>query len=175
MAATKTFDAVLGTTNLGAIGGGGEVIRLWGGLFARFALASTSAHDGTRVAVFDGEAIPLGIPVTVEMRHTEYAAGWRFNDTPYRRLVPYIGASYIRLRYIEKSDFSDPGDNSDDWLNGFAVIAGVDVSLWKWLMAGGEVQFRTVPDGLGTAGASKAFNETDLGGAAVRVMVGIRR
>jgi hypothetical protein len=45
----------------------------------------------------------------------------------------------------------------------------------SWVIAGAEVQYRTVPDALGEGGVSQVFGDTDLGGVTVRVLVGIRR
>jgi hypothetical protein len=55
-------------------------------------------------------------------------------------------------------------------------FGGVELPLSKWLFAGAEVEWRTVADALGEfPSASLAFGETNLGGTAVRVLVGIRK
>ena len=174
MTASRTFDAVIGTSEFVSRGGGGEVIRVWKGLFARVA-ATTLKESGSRVVVFGNDAIPLGIPLSLEMQQVEMAAGWRFNDHDRSRIVAYAGGGLLRLRYKESSEFADPADTNDERFNGSAVFGGIDVSIWKWFMVGAEAQYRAVPDAIGTGGVSKAFSETDLGGLTVRVLAGIRR
>ncbi|MCC7008007.1 MAG: hypothetical protein IT184_04260 [Acidobacteria bacterium] len=173
MAAADTFAGVFGSSRLTSRGGGVEVIRLRRGLFVRAAL-STSSASGSRVVVFDGTAVPLDIPLTLELRHLEVGGGWR-QERRGARLVPYAGAGLLRLRYVERSPFADTGEDSDETFTGYAAFAGVDVSVWKWIVAGAEIQFRSVPDALGDGGASRAFNERDLGGVTARALIGIRK
>ena len=52
MAAVDTFDAVLGSARLTALGGGGEVTGLWKGLFVRVD-GSSMTKTGSRVLVAD--------------------------------------------------------------------------------------------------------------------------
>ena len=55
----------------------------------------------------------------------------------------------------------------------FQAIArgGVEVRILKFLSPAVEFQQRWVPDGLGKSGASKAFNETDLGGSTIKLKI----
>jgi hypothetical protein len=41
-------------------------------------------------------------------------------------------------------------------------------------MVGVEGQIRSVPNAIGQSGASAAFDETDLGGATLRVLAGVK-
>lgn len=91
------------------------------------------------------------------------------------RTVPYVGAGLLLMRYRETSDLAIAGDNVDQSFKGFTVFGGFDVRIAKLLFAGFEAQYRGVPDALGTAGASQAFGETDLGGFTARVLIGIRK
>jgi hypothetical protein len=54
------------------------------------------------------------------------------------------------------------------------VFGGLEARIWKRIGAGLEVQYRGVADALGDGGLSEAFNETDLGGAAVRGLIRFR-
>lgn len=174
LSASRTFDAVIGQSQFTMPGGGGEILNLWKGLFARVAF-SMAKETGSRVIVLDDEVIPIGIPLTVELAPLEIGGGWRFPAFGSGRVVPYAGAGYVRLGYRETSDFAQRGDDTDTTFNGSIVFGGVEVSLVSWVIAGVEAQYRRVPDAIGGGGVSGAFGETDLGGTTFRVLVGIRR
>lgn len=173
LAAERTFDAVIGKTRVTAPGAGGEVF-IWQGLFARVALSSLK-ETGSRVVVFDDQAIALGIPLTIEMRPLELAAGWRARPMASGRIVPYGGVGLLRMGYRETSEFATGSENTDTTFSGRVLFGGIEAVLGGWLIAGAEVQHRAVPDALGDGGVSQAFGERDLGGVTFRVLVGIRR
>ena len=77
LAAADSFDAALGTSSMTAVGGGGEVLNLWKGLFARVGVSSMS-DTGTRVAIVDDDIFDLEIPLDVKMRTIEFGGGWRY-------------------------------------------------------------------------------------------------
>jgi opacity protein-like surface antigen len=172
MTASKTFDAVIGTSKLGGIGGGAEALGLWKGLFARAAFSSVT-DKGTRVFVFDGKPVSLGIDLTIDMTPVEVAAGWRFRRV--WRLVPYVGAGGLLLKYDETSQFAADGENTSQWFTGYVAFGGVEIGLWKWIVAGIEGEYRGVPNALGDAGVSAQYRERDLGGVVARVLVGLRK
>lgn len=174
MTAADSFDAVLGTSSFEMPGGGGEALNLWKGLFARVAFSSVR-ESGSRVVVIDDQVIPLDIPVTVELKPLEIAAGWRLPAFAAGRLVAYAGGGFLRMGYRETSDFAIGEENTDTTFSGGVVFGGIEASIVSWIIAGAEVQYRTVPNAIGGAGVSEAFGETDLGGTTVRVLVGIRR
>lgn len=174
MAATNTFDAVLGTSSMQGAGGGGEVLGIWKGLFARGAFSQMNDR-GSRAFVLNGDVVRLNIPITVTIRTIELSGGWRILPRRSPRLAFYGGGGGLFLTYDESSDFADPGEDVSESFNGYLAFAGAEFAIWKWLVAGVEGQYRVVPDAIGAAGVSQTFNETDLGGAAVRVLIGIRR
>jgi len=173
MAASKSFDAVFGTSTLSGCGAGVEVVDLWKHIFVRVT-ASRVKKTGERVFVSDGTAYPLGIPLEMSMTPTELGAGWRFvSDRRPSRFVPYVGAGAVWLNYEETSDFADSGENVSTQYTGSTVFGGVDVALVRYVSVGGEVGYRTVnANGLG--GASQEFSEKNLGGAVLRFTVGFR-
>jgi hypothetical protein len=59
--------------------------------------------------------------------------------------------------------------------SGAFLFGGVEFGAWKWVTVGAEAQYRSVPDAIGEAGVSAAFDETDLGGFTFRIMFGVRR
>src|SRR5262249_28930253 len=150
-----------------------DVVDLWKHLFARVAVTHAS-KSGTRAAFTGTDVVPLGIPLKVSMTPLEISGGWRFSGEPAPRLTPYAGGGLLILSYKETSDFADASENVSDTFTGFNVFGGVEFSITKWLAAAGEVQYRSVPNAIGDAGLSQAFDETNLGGTTVRVTVGIR-
>ena len=174
MTASDSFDAVLGSSRLVMRGGGGEVLHIWRGLFARAAFAA-AREEGTRAIVVDNEVIPLDIPMTVEVSPLEIGGGWRFRPLAGGRLVPYVGAAVLRVGYRERSEFAVADDDVDATFTGRAFFGGLEAVIGGWVIVGAEVQHRSVPDALGEGGVSAAFRETDLGGSAIRFLVGIRR
>lgn len=173
VAAKESFDAVLGTSQLTAFGGGVDVVEIWKHLFARVAVSHAS-KTGSRVFVANGEVFPLGIPLTVTMTPIEVGGGWRFVSSKGSRFTPYAGLSFLSLGYSETSKFAEPGENSDERFTGQDVFGGVEVGIVKWLVASGEVQYRRVPNALGAGNVSQDFGETDLGGVTARFTIGIR-
>ena len=174
MAAADTFDATLGTTRMTGLGGGGEVLRLWRGVFARAGI-STSSAAGERVVVFEREAIPLGIPMHVRLTPLEIGGGWRTDFGRQRAVGVYGGGALIRMHFEQTSDFAQSGEDIDQTTSGFAAFGGVDYTIARWIVIGAEGQYRSIPNAIGQDGASKAFGENDLGGLTFRVVFGIRR
>ena len=173
MTAHQSFNAVLGSSTLTAIGGGGEVLGIWRGVFLRVE-ASSAQKTGSRVLVDGTNSVPLSIPITVVLDPVVFGGGWRQPIGRRRAAAVYAGAGIEHLVYRETSALAATGDNVDVTFNGFAVFGGVDVRLWRFVTAGAEAQFRSVPGALGDGGASKAFGETNLGSGVVRGLVGVR-
>lgn len=173
LAAKDSFDAVLGTSQLTAFGGGADVVEIWKHLFARVAV-TRARKAGTRVFVANGQVFPLGIPLTVTMTPIEVGGGWRFASSRDSRLTPYAGAAFLSMGYTETSSFAEAGENTAERFTGQTVFGGAEFRIVKWLVASGEAQYRRVPNALGAGGVSQDFGETDLGGFTARVTFGIR-
>lgn len=171
--AAESFDAVLGKRSLPTFGGGVEVI-LRDNIFIGVG-AWRASQDGERVFVGpDNEVFPLGIPLQVTVTPIELTGGWRFTNLS-RRFVPYVGGGFSSFKYSEDTNSDAPDDDVDERFGGGHLLGGVEVRVSAWLGVSGEVVWTTIPDGLGSAGASKAFDETNLGGTAVRVKVVVGR
>jgi len=171
-AASESFDAVLDTSSGVIFGGGAEVGLPWGGLYVGVG-AWRFSEQGERVFVSGSEVFRLGIPVTIEVTPIEVTGGWRFKNFS-TRFVPYVGAGWSSYAYKETSDFAD-GDDVDERFSGFHILGGAEFKLTHWLGVGGELAWTTVPDALGTGGASRAFDETDLGGVSYRLKISVGR
>ena len=172
MAASQSFRAVVGTSDLTGFGAGAEVLRIWNIAFARVGFSMVRA-DGTRVVVFDDEASPVGVDTSIRMLPLEVAGGWRFGRRG--RLVPYGGGGIVRLSYEETTEFDRATDDTAETFIGSLLFGGVDVQLAGPLGFGVELQHRRLADALGAGGASAAFDENDLGGLTFRIWIGIGR
>ena len=171
--AKDSFDAVFGTSQLTAFGGGVEVVDIWKHLFARVA-ATRARKTGSRVFVSGSEVFPLGIPLTMTMTPIEAGGGWRFASKTGSRFTPYAGAAFLSMGYTETSDFAGAGENTSERFSGQDLFGGVDIGIVKWVSASAEVQYRRVPNAIGAGGVSQDFGEDDLGGFTLRVTFGIR-
>ena len=168
--ASDTFDAVLGSTSGVFFGGGAEVV-LPQRIFFNVRI-SRFQKSGERVFVLDGEVFPLGIETKVGVTPVEVTAGYRSGARGRTRtVIPYIGGGVGWHKYSETSDFADGDEDVSDSFQGYHALGGVEFRLRRLFAVGGEGQWTTVPDALGTAvsGASEAFGETNLGGFGFRV------
>ena len=172
MAASESFNAIIGKDSIVSYGGGLQVTNLWRGLFVEGSY-DWSSEDGERVFVLDDEVFPLGIPLTLEMANIDIVGGWR-QDVGYQ-LHAYGGAGATLLQYKETSDFANDAENIDERYTGFVVMGGIEAALTKWIHARGEVRYRKVSDVLGIGGVSEAFDESTLGGFGFGVKVAIGR
>jgi hypothetical protein len=172
LAAKDTFEAVAEPQS-SAIFGGLQVTNIWKNAFADVG-GSQLSLDGERVFVDNGRVFELGVPLEVTMRPLDIAGGWRL-ALMRGRLFPYVGAGLTYVRYEETSSFAGSGEDVSDSKAGPLVIGGVDVRVWRWISAGGELRWRRVRGILGEGGVSAEFGEDDAGGfnAAVRFSFGL--
>jgi len=171
-AASESFDAVLGSSSGSFFGGGGKVGLPWFGLFVDIG-AWRFKEEGERVLRADGALYKLGIPVTITITPLELTGGWQhhFRRGAWRRLTPYVGAGFSSYSYTETSTFATTSEDVSDRFSGYHLLGGGEVKLLKWLGVAGEVAWTTIPDALGTAGISKEFGDTDLGGTSFRLKI----
>lgn len=164
--ASSTFKAVLGTGSGQDFGGGLNLTQGPGYLeigARRFSKSGERAFVGS-----DGQVFALGIPAKVTMTPLDVTAGWRFRPR-FGRVIPHIGLGYTRMKYEETSDFAAEGENFSGSFNGFHVLGGAEVRVARWVGFGTEVVWTSVADAIGEGGASKAFDENNLGGTSIRV------
>ena len=174
LAAADTFNAVTGSAKTNGFGAGFEVTNVVSKIFIRATFAH-AGKDGERVFVNNGEVFPLGIPLTVGMTPIEIGGGWRSVVDRRARYAVYVGAGVVFLNYSETTPSGTADDNTSKTFAGYSVFGGFDRTFHKNLVAGAEVQYRGVPNAIGTAGTSAAFGETDLGGFAIRALFGFKR
>lgn len=183
--AHDTFDAVLGS-NAGPVFGGGATVLLPHGIYAEVS-ASRFRRDGERIFVGPNqEVFPLGIPLEVTLTPLELTGGWRYRHCPRpikgRRaavcqpeFIPYVGGGWSLYRYQETSDSASQDEDVDERFGGFHILGGAEYRVTRWIAVGGELAWSSIPDALGEAGASAAFDENDLGGTTFRVKISIGR
>ena len=172
--ATRSFEAVLGTARLTDLGAGADVVNLWKGAFARFAVGYTK-KTGTRVFVDSSQKVfPQNVPLTVKMTPLEVCGGWRFAALDRKgRFVPYLGAGGLLLRYQETSTFALTGEDIDSRFKGGVAFGGLEVAVVKFVNVAIEGLYRHVPKALGAGGVSSTFSENNLGGGVVRFRFGV--
>jgi hypothetical protein len=171
MLARQSFSATVGTSNLLGFGAGFDVVNLNGrGLFMRVAV-SVMSKTGTRS---DG-TFSNGIALDVTMLPVDIGVGWRFNHvTRTNQVTPFIGGGALFLHYSETTPAGSSADNTIGWFLGAGAFVGVDLRLGSAITVAPEVDVRTVPGAIGNGGLSQVFNESNLGGLAFRVTVGVR-
>jgi opacity protein-like surface antigen len=169
--AAQTFEAVSETSHARLFGAGIQVTNIWRSVFVDVAVSNMTI-DGERVFFDEARAVqPLGIPLEVSMRYVDVAAGWRAR---HGRLSPYVGGGFSGLRYRERSELAQPGEDVAEGGVGPLFLAGIDFTLSRWVRIGGEVRYRRVGGVLGAGGASAEFREDSAGGVstALRVTIG---
>ena len=174
LAASESFDAILGETSGTIFGGGARIGLPLGGLFVDVG-AWRFNGEGERVFVSGGTVYPLDIPVEIKMTPLELSAGWRFRFRQMPKLIPYVAGGFTSMHYQETSTFAASDEDVDETFNGYHLSGGAEYKITRWLGAAGEVAWTTVPDSIGEGGVSAAFDEHDLGGTTLRFKITIGR
>lgn len=164
--AHDTFAAVLGHSS-GLLFGAGVEVRVRGRLFVQGAVERFE-QSGQRVFVSNGEVFNLGIRDTVRVIPVSVTAGYRHD---FRSVASYVGGGAGTYFYKETSDFADPSEDLSERFTSYHALAGVEFGGRGPVRTAFEVQFTSVPNALGTSGASAAFGEHNLGGVQFRIKV----
>jgi hypothetical protein len=164
--AHNTFAAVLGSST-GPVFGAGVEVRIVGRVFVQAAVERFE-ETGQRVFVSNGQVFNLGIADTVRVIPVSVTAGYRHDS---RNFASYFGGGAGRYSYKETFEHADPSENLDERFTSYHVLAGVEFGGRGPVRTAFEVQFTSVPNGLGANGASAAFNEHNLGGVQVRLKI----
>jgi len=190
-AASKTYQAVFGSSTIPGYGGGVDVTGIWKNLFLRVDVTRIT-KTGSRVFV---DVTPNGVdvfklngePAKLTLTPIEVGAGWRFPIKVAKKgasrsvkqnsnLTPYIGAAALIQLY--KVDYSaSPDLNESETFTGGTFFGGVDYAITKVLVLGGEAQYRFLPNALKSDLASSVantYNETQGGGFTARVTIGVK-
>lgn len=161
MAASNTGSALFGSDH-GATFGGAARYTFWRGAFVS-AGARTFSKDGERVFVSAPNAPvqKLGFPLSMKTTPVFLVAGYRFRNG--HLVVPYVTAGAAFTKYQETSSVAGESFDQSVSKTGFAGAFGVEVGrgLLRFAAEGG---WSSVPNAIGKAGASKVYDETDIGG-----------
>jgi hypothetical protein len=175
VAAPLSFKAVFGKSSFTGFGAGVDVLNVWHHAFLRVSLGRMSA-SGTRVVVFNGQTVSVGVPITMTMTPIEVGGGWRFGTRKSPQpATPYVGGGLLALKYSEVSTGAISGEDTSATYKGMFLIGGVDLLLMKQLSVGVEADYRSAPNAAGAGGVSKALGESNLGGMTLRILFGIRK
>jgi hypothetical protein len=181
-AASKTYDAIFGSSTIPGYGGGADITGVWKDLFIRVDFTSIS-KTGSRVFVDSGQVFNLNEPAKLTERPIQIGVGWRF--VPKRpksrskaapKLVPYAGGGLLIESYKVEYTAS-PDLNESETFTGGTVFGGVEYSITKVLFVGGEAQYRFLPNALQSTQASSAaavYGETNGGGFTGRILIGVK-
>jgi len=168
--AKDTFAAVLGSAQAPMFGAGVQA-RVHGQILVEGSI-DYFKKNGERVFVSDGEVFKLGIRDTVRVLPVAMTVAYRERT---RRFAYYAGVGFGKYLYKEDSDFADPGENISERFTSYHIVGGLELGALGVIKTAFEVQYTTVPDALGTSGASKSFGENDLGGLQVRARLLVGR
>jgi hypothetical protein len=164
--AKHSFSAVLGDAHGFTFGAGAEV-RLRDRFFVGASVARFQ-ENGERVFISNGEVFRLGIRDTIRIVPFAITGGYRYT-TPEGAV--YVGGGVGRYFYRETSDFAAAGENIDESHPAYHVLIGIEFPARGSFRAAFEVQYTTVPDALGSSGASEVFGERNLGGFDIRLKI----
>jgi hypothetical protein len=176
MTAADSFEAALGSSRLMDFGGGIEVRNLVGRMFLRGAVARAGG-SGTRTHVVGQMAIPNGIAFDVSLIATDVMIGWRSVPRTQPTLAYYVGGGLRLASYAETSQFAEGDDDVRETGVGYGLLFGFDKALGRSrrITVGAEGQYSLGPTMPGATGSLfDAFGEDNLGGLAIRGVVGIR-
>ena len=172
-AAKETFEAIFGESkSKGSFRGGGVDVVIARNVFVEVGFARFE-QTGERAFRYGGETFRLGIPLTAKIRSVEFVAGYRV--TAWRRVLPYGGIGVGSHRYQESSEFAAAGDDVSVSASGLVLAGGVEVRLARFIGVTADVRRSTIEEIIGSAGISKEFGESDLGGTAARFRIIIGR
>jgi hypothetical protein len=169
--AGDSFEAVLDSKWGTAYGAGAQVV-FSNGLFLQAGF-DRFEETGSRVIVSETQVFRTAIPNTVTLTPILATIGYR--ETAARREIGYAGGG-VGWHVLDEDSpaLAATGKYSEGHI-GYHVSGGAEFRLAPFAWFAGEVQWASVPDGLGESGIGAAFDESDLGATTFRVKVIIGR
>jgi len=174
--ASKTYDAIFGSSTIPGYGGGADITGLYKNLFIRFDVTRVT-KTGSRVFVDNGQVFNLNQPAKLSLTPIQIGAGWRFVSKNKKvKVTPYAGGGVLIEPYRVEYSLSTDVNESETFTGG-TLFGGVDYPITKVLVLGGEAQYRILPNALQSSlasSAANAFNEKNGGGFTGRIVIGVR-
>ena len=167
--ARDSFEAILDSRFGLTYGFGGQIV-FPNGLFLQGDI-DRFRKDGFRVVVSDTQLFRTTITDTVTVRPMLATIGFRQQRES--RVVGYAGAG-VGWHVLEEQSLSAAAPSSRDGHAGFHIVGGAEYPIAPFAWLAGEVQWATVPNGLGT-GVGTVFDEKDSGATSFRVKVIVGR
>ena len=165
--ASQSFDAIVGDGLNTVFGGGGQLV-FPNGVFAQVGLDRFN-KTGTRALVSGSQVFTLEIPNRLTITSVLVSAGFRAESS--HRIATYFGGG-AGWHTLDESSPTVPGAEPLNKRSvGYHVLGGAEFPILGWAWIGGEIQWATVPDALGTTGVSAVYGEKDLGGTTFRLKV----
>jgi hypothetical protein len=162
LAASQSFEALLGHAGGFSFGGGGNY-RFANGLFLQGSV-DIFRHTGQRVFAFEGQVFQLGTPDTVTMIPLAGTAGYRFRG---RKVTPYVGGGLGTFFYKESPQSAEPSDEVSSQFLSYHALGGIEVRGSGRFGTAIEAEYTHVPNEL-ASGVGDVFNEHDLVGLQLR-------
>lgn len=159
--ADKTFEAVTGSSGGPWFGGG---LR-YDSAHHYFIEGTVERYQATgeRVFVFEDTVYKLGIDNKVTITPLMVTGGYSIRAG---RSTAYVGGGIGAYMLREVADFTEDSENVDETSLAYRVVAGSIWPLGRYVAAGVEFQFNTVPNAL-EGGTAAAFDESNLGGISI--------
>jgi hypothetical protein len=165
--ASDSFETILGGSFNSAFGIGGQVV-LPMGLYAQVSY-DRLRDTGSRALVSGSQIFTLEIPNRITITPILATVGYQGLKTS--GVVPYFGGG-VGWYTLDEDSPSIPGSETlSSQHMGYHVVGGAEFPLSRWIALAGEVQWATVPGGIGDSGVSAYFEENDLGGTTFRFKV----
>ncbi|HEX2449962.1 MAG TPA: hypothetical protein VHJ69_02415 [Gemmatimonadales bacterium] len=169
--ASDSFEAVLDSKWGAAYGAGAQVV-FPNGVFVQAGF-DRFEETGSRVIVSETQVFRTSIPNTVTLTPILATIGYR--EITSRRVLGYVGGG-VGWHVLEEESpaLAATGHYKEEHI-GYHVSGGAEFRLAPFAWLAGEVQWASVPDGLGEAGIGAVFDESDLGATTFRLKVIIGR
>jgi hypothetical protein len=165
--ASDSFETILGGSFNSVFGIGGQVV-LPMGLYAQVSY-DRLRDTGSRALVSGSQIFTLEIPNRITVTPILATVGYQGQKTS--GVVPYFGGGVGWYTLDEESPSIPGSERLSSQHMGYHVVGGAEFPLSRWISLAGEVQWATVPGGIGDSGVSAYFEESDLGGTTFRFKV----
>jgi hypothetical protein len=169
--ARDSFEAILESPFGTTFGFGGQVV-FRNGLFVQGDI-DRFRKSGSLLVVSDNQLFRVAIPNTVTLTPIQGTVGYREERS--NKVIGYAGGGVGWHVIEEQSSSLAAAASARKGHLGFHISGGAEYRIAPFVWLAGELQWATVPDGLGTPGIGAVFEETELGATTFRFKVIVGR